>query len=45
MPLNDQKLLIAVYFGPFVTKAREEFNNSQNSNIQKWSAYINAKRA
>lgn len=26
--------------GPFVTKAKEEFSNSQNANIQKWSAYI-----
>ena len=30
----------AVYSGPFVTKAKEEFSNSQNANIQKWSAYI-----
>ena len=29
-----------MYSGPFVTKAKEEFSNSQNSNIQKWSAYI-----
>ncbi len=40
VPLNDQELLNAVYSGPFVTKAKEEFSNSQNSNIQKWSAYI-----
>lgn len=40
IPLNNQELLNAVYFGPFVTKAKEEFSNSQNSNIQKWSAYI-----
>jgi hypothetical protein len=26
--------------GPFVTKAKEDFSNSQNSNIQKWSAYV-----
>ncbi len=38
--LNDQELLNAVYSGPFVTKAKEEFSNSQNANIQKWSAYI-----
>src|SRR5437764_3189931 len=43
VPLNDQELLNAVYSGPFVTKAKEEFSNSQNANIQKWSAYINAK--
>jgi hypothetical protein len=40
VPLNDQELLNAVYSGPFVTKAKEEFSNSQNSNIQKWSAYV-----
>lgn len=41
VPLNNQELLNAIYSGPFVTKAKEEFSNSQNSNIQKWSAYIN----
>ncbi len=40
VPLNDQELLNAIYSGPFVTKAKEEFSNSQNANIQKWSAYI-----
>jgi hypothetical protein len=40
VPLNDQELLNAVYSGPFVTLAKAEFSNSQNSNIQKWSAYI-----
>lgn len=40
IPLNDQELLNAVYSGPFVTLGKEEFSNSQNSNIQKWSAYI-----
>lgn len=40
VPLNNQELLNAVYSGPFVTKAKEEFSNSQNSNIQKWSAYV-----
>ncbi len=39
-PLNDQELANAIHSGPFVTKAREEFSNSQNSNIQKWSHYI-----
>ena len=39
-PLNDQELANAIHAGPFVTKAREEFSNSQNSNIQKWSHYI-----
>ena len=40
IPLNDQELLNAVYSGPFVTLAKAEFSNSQNANIQKWSAYI-----
>lgn len=40
VPLNVQELLNAVYSGPFVTKAKEEFSNSQNANIQKWSAYV-----
>lgn len=40
VPLNAQELLNAVYSGPFVTLGKEEFSNSQNSNIQKWSAYI-----
>jgi hypothetical protein len=40
VPLNDQELLNAVYSGPFVTAGKEEFSNSQNANVQKWSAYI-----
>ncbi len=40
VPLNEQELLNAVYSGPFVTKAKEEYSNSQNANIQKWSAYV-----
>lgn len=40
VPLNEQELRNAIYSGPFVTKAKEEFSNSQNANIQKWSAYI-----
>jgi len=40
VPLNKQELLNAVYSGQFVTLAKEEFSNSQNANIQKWSAYI-----
>lgn len=40
IPLNDQELLNAVYSGPFVTLAKEEFSNSQNANIQKWGAYV-----
>ena len=40
VPLNEQELSNAIHSGPFVTKAKEEFSNSKNSNIQKWSAYI-----
>ena len=40
IPLNNQELMNAVYSGPFVTLGKEEFSNSQNANIQKWSAYI-----
>ena len=40
VPLNEQELRNAIYSGPFVTKAKEEFSNSQNANIQKWGTYI-----
>lgn len=40
VPLNDQELLNAVYSGPFVTAGKEVFSNSQNANVQMWSAYI-----
>ncbi|MCC6424221.1 MAG: hypothetical protein IT447_12140 [Phycisphaerales bacterium] len=40
MPLSDQELLNAIYSGPFVTAAKAQFSNSQNANIQKWSAYV-----
>lgn len=40
VPLNSQELLNAVFSGPFVTLGKEEFSNSQNANIQKWSAYV-----
>jgi hypothetical protein len=42
VPLNPQELLNAIYSGPFVTLAKAEFSNSQNANIQMWSAYIKA---
>lgn len=38
--LNEQELLNAVYSGKFVTLTKEEFSNSQNANIQKWSSYV-----
>ena len=40
VPLNEQELSNAIHSGPFVTKAKEVFSNSQNANVQKWSAYI-----
>lgn len=40
VPLKPQELLNAIYSGSFVTLAKAEFSNSQNANIQKWSAYI-----
>lgn len=40
IPLNNQELLNAIYSGPFVTLAKAEFSNSNNANIQKWSAYV-----
>lgn len=40
VPLNNQELLNAIYSGKFVTLCKAEFSNSQNANIQKWSAYI-----
>lgn len=40
IPLNNQEIFNSVFSGPFVTLAKQEFSNSQNANIQKWSAYI-----
>ncbi len=40
IPLNKQEVLNAIYSGKFTTLAKEEFSNSQNSNIDKWSSYI-----
>lgn len=40
IPLNAQEILNAIYSGPFITRAKAEFSNSQNSNMQKWSSYI-----
>lgn len=46
IPLNEQEMLNATYYGPFVTKAKSVFSNSNNPLVQKWSAYIsgNVKR-
>ena len=40
IPLNMQELRNAIYSGTFVTLAKEEFSNSNNSQNQKRSAYI-----
>ena len=40
VPLTNQELLNSIYSGPFVTKAKAEYSNSNNANLQKWSAYI-----
>lgn len=40
IPLKEQEKNNAVYYGPFVTLAKEEFSSSQNANIQKWGSYI-----
>lgn len=38
--LTNQELLNAIYSGPFVTAAKKVYSNSQNSNMQKWGAYV-----
>jgi hypothetical protein len=45
VPLNEQELLNAIYSGPFVSRAKEVFSNSQNAAIQKWSAYVRGSAA
>ena len=40
IPLNAQEILNSVYSGNFVTLAKEEFSNSQNSNLNVWKGYI-----
>lgn len=42
VPLNKQELLNAIYSGPFITKAKAEYSNSNNANMQKWLSYIKA---
>lgn len=39
--LNEQEKLNAIYSGPFVTLARKEFSNKEDTRVQKWSAYVN----
>lgn len=40
VPLTQQELLNAIYSGEFVTLAKAEYSNSQNTNNQKWQAYV-----
>ena len=40
VPLVRQELRNAAYYGPFVTKAREEFSNIGNSNMNRWQTYV-----
>lgn len=40
VPLNKQELLNAIYSGPFITAAKKEYSNSNNSNLQKWLSYV-----
>ncbi len=38
--LNSQEKLNAVYSGPFVSAARKEFSNREDTRVQKWACYI-----
>ena len=38
--LNAQEIANSVYSGSFVTAAKAIFSNSQNTKMQKWSAYV-----
>lgn len=40
VPLVQQELRNASFHGPFVTKARETFSNSRNSNMVRWQTYV-----
>lgn len=40
VPLNKQELLNSIYSGPFITKAKAEYSNSNNANMQKWLSYV-----
>lgn len=38
--LNEQEKLNAIYSGPFVSAARKEFSNKEDTRVQKWGCYI-----
>lgn len=40
VPLVKQELRNASYHGPFVTKARSVFSNTNNANMNRWKTYI-----
>ncbi len=40
IPLKQQEIRNAIYHGSFVSNAKETFSNSQDSHVQKWSAYV-----
>lgn len=40
IPLNQQEILNSVYSGNFVTLAKAEFSNSQNSKLYLWRQYV-----
>lgn len=40
VPLRLQEIRNAVHHGPFVNAAKAVFSNSEDANIQKWSAYV-----
>jgi len=40
VPLTNQEFLNAIYSGEFVTLAKAEYSNSQNTNVHKWKTYI-----
>ncbi len=40
VPLSKQELRNSSYHGPFVTRARAEFSNSNNANMNRWRTYV-----
>ena len=38
--LNTQELLNAIYSGPFISRAKEVFSNTQSAKVQMWSTYV-----
>lgn len=40
VPLVKQELRNAAYHGPFVTKVREVFSDTGNSNMNRWQTYV-----